>query len=582
MRSAQLANGLRHGDYQRYRRYCTRRLRRLRAAEGLQHVTSNRGREFKARELAAEDMTNSARLCVPLLNAERAWAFFMQLKGDADLAASGEIAPLTSRARQQMRSRLHRAVEWGEKLRDLCADTADDRTMLEAEAYAAWMAGTLELERDAWAAALPRFQTAKRVYEQLASVFDLLDENGYLQERVDELDYSVKYCEYYLERGGDLPVEGSHEAAGQHLQGKIDRVLASARKQHETEAATVSWACRNVPVRSQGARLALLEARELIGALESAKDRDAELEVYQRLFRVYDAAIRELRLNASSGGRSEPPAVSGADPSRPPSALGKVDASTAQRDASDVLHYLQWCKLQTVLDRNEILLQRLLEADGKAGELGAEAQDVVRLLDRMLQSVQEVLALPGCSETPEVYTKVSGLDLKLRAQRCVQLARMYQSRAQWYEAYVLYERAVALARESTTAAHVECDARGGMCIVQALAFQAANDSGPHGASGKLAAGSLPLRDRLGVFDSSAGHLRSIEPFPPRVQPVMPTPVHIGTPANIMGLPPGVLARSSEGSRRVDAGIGAAAPDGGKEGSSTSVGGWLGSWFGKKQ
>ena len=84
----QSKHGLRHGDYQRYRGYCSRRLARLRKV--LKIVQGER-KKFTKKDVTIElleqaaavsnEISNEAKhLQVPLMNAERAWAYAMQLK----------------------------------------------------------------------------------------------------------------------------------------------------------------------------------------------------------------------------------------------------------------------------------------------------------------------------------------------------------------------------------------------------------------------------------------------------------------------------------------------------------------------
>ena len=77
IKAAQAQNGLRHNDYQRYRQYCTRRLRRVRKSV---KFTYGRGRQFVKKEVTAEMVAGERHLFIPLMNAERAWSYAMQLK----------------------------------------------------------------------------------------------------------------------------------------------------------------------------------------------------------------------------------------------------------------------------------------------------------------------------------------------------------------------------------------------------------------------------------------------------------------------------------------------------------------------
>merc|ERR1739838_539484 len=74
-------HGLRHGDYQRYRGYCSRRLRRLRKTLNFTQFSKHR---FQKKKVTKEIITDAKFLQIPLMSAERAWALAMQLKQEAN------------------------------------------------------------------------------------------------------------------------------------------------------------------------------------------------------------------------------------------------------------------------------------------------------------------------------------------------------------------------------------------------------------------------------------------------------------------------------------------------------------------
>nr|XP_027100908.1 signal recognition particle subunit SRP68-like [Coffea arabica] len=69
LKSAQMQHGLRFGDYARYRRYCTARLRRLYKSLKFTH---GRGK-YSKRAITASMVTEVRYLHVVLYTAERAW-----------------------------------------------------------------------------------------------------------------------------------------------------------------------------------------------------------------------------------------------------------------------------------------------------------------------------------------------------------------------------------------------------------------------------------------------------------------------------------------------------------------------------
>lgn len=56
VKAAQMQNGLRHRDFQRYRQYCTRRLRRIRKSVKFMH---GKGRAYVNKKVDAETATEA-------------------------------------------------------------------------------------------------------------------------------------------------------------------------------------------------------------------------------------------------------------------------------------------------------------------------------------------------------------------------------------------------------------------------------------------------------------------------------------------------------------------------------------------
>jgi len=113
-KNAQSQNGLKHGDYKRYRTYCAKRLKRVR--KGIK-FTHGRGK-FVKKNLTLENINefkDPRILEIPLYNAERAWAYAMSLK--QELSTNKNADP---RIRIHIRGRFLRALKWAKLLKAIC------------------------------------------------------------------------------------------------------------------------------------------------------------------------------------------------------------------------------------------------------------------------------------------------------------------------------------------------------------------------------------------------------------------------------------------------------------------------------
>lgn len=80
IRKSQQQHGLRHGDFQRYRGYCTRRVKRLRKTL---HIPQGDRRHYKKKDVTLTHLEGKSPderfIHIPLILAERAWAYAMQV-----------------------------------------------------------------------------------------------------------------------------------------------------------------------------------------------------------------------------------------------------------------------------------------------------------------------------------------------------------------------------------------------------------------------------------------------------------------------------------------------------------------------
>ena len=140
MKSWQLQNGMRQSDYQRYRRFCSVKIQRIRKRIGF---LNKRGKFYQKMSFSVSNVIDAESLFYPLLNAERAWAYANELKEEMNETRNLRI-------RYHLVSRMKKACSWAEKLMNLCHQLADDRTALESDAYYYFMKGNERMELADW------------------------------------------------------------------------------------------------------------------------------------------------------------------------------------------------------------------------------------------------------------------------------------------------------------------------------------------------------------------------------------------------------------------------------------------------
>ncbi|KAA8531360.1 hypothetical protein F0562_006069 [Nyssa sinensis] len=548
LKSSQMQHGLRFGDYTRYRRYCTARLRRLYKSLKFTH---GRGKYTK-KAITATTVTEVRFLHLVLYTAERAWSHAMEKRQLPD-------GP-NARQRSYLIGRLRKAVKWASLFAELCAIKGDSRTSLEAEAYASYMKGSLLFEQDHnWDIALKSFKSARAVYEELGKYGDL--ENQVLcRERVEELEPSIRYC---LHKIGESNLQASElmhigEMEGPALdlfKAKLEAVMAEARSQQAASMTEFNWLGHRFPISNAKTRVAILKAQELEkdlhGPTAESLPVEKRLAIFDKIFAAYHEARSCIRNDLVTTGNSE---------------SMKDDLSGLDKAIGAVLG-------QRTIERNQLLVSiaksKLSKSRDDKNEKVTKPEELVRLYDLLLQNTADLsdLVSSGRDRKPEEVAfaeECAFRSLVLRAERCFYLAKSYSSAGKRTEAYALYCRAQSLAdtalkelQSLTTIDQVMMkelkmlydDCRSNSCIEHATGIME-EEKAPENLSNKISSISLAgtekkpekfLMEKLDIYESAVGDSNTkgvphIEQFPPPFQTIPRNPIVLDLAYNSIEFP----------------------------------------------
>ena len=309
LKSAQLSNGLRHGDYQRYRQYCTRRIRRLRVA--LHHTAGKRNPAPRPLPNVSTEPINPLFLTLTLTEAERCWAYAQQL--------AGERTDEAVRPRFHQLKRLRRAVQHSAALLELCAQCADQRTRVQAEAYHAELSGAEAMERHRYEHATRHFIHAQTLYRALSRAAGGGGDIAHIsQERADAQNDQIRLSRYFQQhhkqaqrQQGTEPDEDDEDAddkdgpdaARQQETEELASYIATLNSEAASRAGSrvdsVTWLGEQVAVSSD--RLAALLTRARLIEAEVSSSGGGDANQFASLAALYvnaGAAVKEELLEA--------------------------------------------------------------------------------------------------------------------------------------------------------------------------------------------------------------------------------------------------------------------------------------------
>ncbi|KAM8947064.1 signal recognition particle subunit SRP68 [Pelodytes ibericus] len=536
IKESQQQHGMRHGDFQRYRGYCSRRLRRLRKT--LNFKMGNR-HKFTGKKITVEMLTDNRYLLLVLMDAERAWSYAMQLKTEANTEP---------RKRFHLLSRLRKAVKHAEDLERLCdSDRVDAKTKLEAQAYMAYLGGMLQFEQQSWEEAMKSFNKCKTIYEKLASAFT--EEQAVLyNQRVEEISPNIRYCAYNI---GDKTAmnelmqmrlrSGGTEGL---LAEKLEALISQTRAKQAATMSEVEWRGRIVPVKIDKVRIFLLGLADTEAAVSQAEDEETKERLFESVLSECRDAIQGVREELKSEQRHRD---------------AVMDGETGKVSNLQFLHsYLSHIKLSTAIRRNESMasaLQKALLRQPQAEEDGKRnprPQDLIRLYDIILQNLAELTQLPGLEDDQSFQKEIVLKTLVYKAYRCFFIAQSYVLVKKWSEALVLYDRVLKYAKEVKSKAGAAKESLKELPDIQELIMQVNSEKyslqaaaildssdAPEDVSPSQVKDSKPLSDRLEAFSLDPTLVTkhaSLVHFPPDFQPIPCKPLFFDLALNHVALP----------------------------------------------
>lgn len=314
------------------------------------------------------------------------------------------------------------------------------------------MAGNLAFHREEHVAALDKFATARRIYTDLSHV-GTPSQKELFRSCVAELEPFIRFSEHRLRLQGALTTSilteaassdwsaGGDSASSSLLQAKIELVLLEARKQKVVDLATVAWKQKQIALPSQEVGLALLRPDEIsmkLAAVGSADDKKRE-QLFLELLSAYDTVLKMLKNDISKLQQQ----------SKSGSALVHTDIETLEA----LEEYVRFTKLTKQVERTVAVYKQLSQARKAAG-------DVTHILDMLLQSVGEILMVPGLSDFEQLaFAKYTAYHAVFKAIRAATIARAYQEETKFAEALALYQYASGFLAESEDVLSIHPDAR---------------------------------------------------------------------------------------------------------------------------
>eukprot|EP00126_Sphaerothecum_destruens_P007539 Sdes_comp19893_c0_seq1m12234 len=428
IKDSQLQHGLRHGDYRRYRQYCSRRLRRIRKA--LKFLHGRRG--FVQKPIDWSVITDDKFLHLLLIKSERCWAYAMDLK---------QFANEQPRKRIGFLKKLKKAVQYAQCLEALCLEEGKchARTVLEVQAYSKWMSGYFLFESQQYHTAYHALSKSKSIYERL-SVVCAYSQRALFEAKLAEITPLLKYCFYSMTdaQKSNLEVKQTEDLSAMDILAlQLDQILQPT-SQTSTQAVDINWRGKSIPIKSEKLRLHVLRIQQHTMEINQVAASSSEkLDLYDKLLLAYSEARQTVRDDLKSAE---------------PQNSSKDTKFVSQKSETNFSHlqflesYFSYSQLCSTLDRNALLIESAKKRfDSSPSTRSSCASDIARLYELLYQNINELLLLPLVLEESELKNQFIADATASKAWRCRYLAELYLIETSFSEALCLLERAATYA-----------------------------------------------------------------------------------------------------------------------------------------
>ncbi|CAE6389915.1 unnamed protein product [Rhizoctonia solani] len=450
------AYGLRYNDHARYRKHCANKVHRLR--RGLK-MTHGKGREFKKPPVVPLENLKDGHIRLHLFESERAYSFAQELY--EQFTKSDD-----TKTRSIAMGRFRRAVKWSgqllselQALREIQPPLISSIGLAEAVAYHLAIRGRLLRLQDEFQPGLEALVAARSVLDSLSKAAGSSRDRAIYIQFADEVAPEIRHCAHELGLARAYDIDGIVTTLGSKVASVLikdyEKLLAGIQSEGEDKQGgdkakqlqEITWEGKPVPVRSPELVDVLLRVQQSSDGLPTTGQTNIKPTQTRGLVTKFDGVLMAL-------SEAEDVAKKLADAQKTTSTQ---PSEPGARDAHFISSFVTYQLLSHRTQRDLLLTEALLATPaptpGKQGETTQTvdhrvAPAVVKLLDTILQSLNQMRSLSVVDESADLTMAVEGRLSYTKARRQVLLT--YEPHNKFAEAVALTQRANLHLREAHT------------------------------------------------------------------------------------------------------------------------------------
>jgi len=280
----QLENGLKSKDYQRYRKFCARKLQRVRkAAKSLQ------------KQEHSHDVMNDVEEA--LLLVERAWAMAQELEFQLE-EEDEEIAEVLQRRRNiHATKRLRKSGNHAENFLNLMQEKAEPITAIDAEAYYFWIKGESARSCHDTFEAMTNYGRAKAIFKLLQRLD--LRPVSFLADRLEACQVRMQICEQEMSPQEVTKANKSIVQFSEKIQDQESALTAAKSAQNQTSdfMSIDDWMGEQILLTEPHAMRCFKQVQTLTEKLQNCEDPQKKASSHLKLMNHFYLIQNDPKLN---------------------------------------------------------------------------------------------------------------------------------------------------------------------------------------------------------------------------------------------------------------------------------------------
>ena len=298
--SYQQQNGLRQKDYERYIKFCGKKISKLR-----QDLKITQGKKkFNKIEINEKNTKDSSFLLIQLLDTERRWALGAQYNQRLTEADS-----IISDWRYKTKIKYYQATEEAKKLLAICTARCDSTSCLEAEAYFNSINANYLIFVRKFKEGLESYKIAKEIYSKLQIKKDSIEQFTY-KEKIKFINLQIRFCEYNLgiSKEENFAFNQAEEDQEQEEEQKVHLEikptsedpfepqfnLEKSSNKDQVEI-TVRYQLTQIPIKNENLKNKILKIEELTNKIKFEEDFTKKQNIFSDVFNLCDDCYKIIK-----------------------------------------------------------------------------------------------------------------------------------------------------------------------------------------------------------------------------------------------------------------------------------------------